>query len=294
MGDRAEWPGAMAVLLAPVFAILSYVYLLGFYKVEVDDRDHVVPVGGGRGFRGLYVAAREALTGKNVSLEKVLAISGIGPAWALLAGIPLLFAIGAFVVFRYRKADSMYWPITIAMLLVAGAVLLLGMIWYIPTMAALTVASFQIRKAELPAKTAERQAAREAAKSRSGKAAADEDEDEYDDEDLEDDEYEYDEEAYEGEELEDEDEDVEGDEDDGGEYEDDVYEEEDEYEDEDADEYDETDEVDEVDKAGDEDEGIEAEATASEIDYDEDILKELEDEVDDESEEGGTKSGPRR
>lgn len=209
MGDSASQPGALAVLLGAVFAVVTAVYLLAIYKVDIDDRGEAVPLAGSKGFRGLFIATREALTGDRVVPEKVLAIDGVGPVWLVLVAIPVIVALGAFVMFRWRRRESMYWPVTIAMLLTAGTVLLLALWYFIPTMVALTVASFQIRKAELPGQMARREAARAEAEVRAA-AAADDDEDEYEDDDEEiDDAYEDD--VYEDEEDDDDAEDESGD-----------------------------------------------------------------------------------
>jgi len=280
MGDTAGDAGARGVLLSLPLGIAAAVYLLGFAKLEVDDRGEPLPINGSNGFRGLYLATREALTGQQVTPHKELGVEAIGTFWLLMVVIPLLVVLGVFVIFRFRRAQSTYWTVTIGMLLIAATVLLLGRIEYIGAMGALTWASFQIRRAELPGKMAEREAVR-AARAEAAAAEAEEDDDEYDD-----DEAEYDEDEYEEEAEYDEDDDVEEDED--AEVEEDEAEEDDtvdEVED-DAEYVDEADDdvVDE-DVAEDDDDG-----------YDDDVLKELQAEIDESegrSGSGGTKPGPR-
>jgi hypothetical protein len=324
MGDTADQPGASGVLLSVGFGLISAVFLLGFFKTDADDRGHDLPIEGGSGFRGLYLATREALTGKQITPRSELALSAIGPEWAVWVGISLAIVIGVFVTFRFQRRESMYWPVTIGMLLLAAMLVLYKMIFFIPSMGALTWANFQIRRAELPGKMAERQAAREArADAAAQEADEDEDEDEYDEDAYEEgayeDEDEYDEEAYEEEEdaeaeaaeaddTEADDTEYEDEDEDGVEYEEEAAYDEDEdedveYEDEDeedaVDEYDDEVEADDTEYEDDEPEpSDESPAAAADddgdriVDYDEDILKELEAEID-ESDGGGAKSGPR-
>jgi hypothetical protein len=313
MGDTAGDPGARGVLLSVPLGIVAAVWLLGFAKLDVDDRGEPLPISNGNGFRGLYLATREALTGHEVTAQRELGVQAVGTFWLIMVVIPLLVVLGVFVFFRLRRAQSTYWTVTIGMLLIAATVLLLGRIEYIGSMAALTWASFQIRRAELPGKMADREAARAARAEAAAAAAAEQADDEYDEDDYDED-AEYEDEAYY-----EEDEDAEGED---GDADDDDTTEDDEAEDDEA-EYDEeayedgdVDE-DETDEAGDADE-VDAETAADEtgaddevavaddvdesapdederiVDYDEDVLKELEAEID-ESEgrdgDGATKPG---
>jgi hypothetical protein len=296
MGDTAGEPGARGVLLSVPLGIVAAVWLLGFAKLDVDDRGEPLPISNGNGFRGLYLATREALTGREVTVQRELGVQAVGTFWLIMVVIPLLVVLGVFVFFRLRRAQSTYWTVTIGMLLIAATVLLLGRIEYIGSMIALTWASFQIRRAELPGKMADREAARAARAEAAAAAAAEQADDEEYDEDEYDEDAEYEDEAYY-----EEDEDAEGDEADGDdtteddetEYDEEAYE--DGYVDEDetgeagdaAEVDDEAAVGDDVDQsARDEDERI--------VDYDEDVLKELEAEID-ESEgrdgDGATKPG---
>jgi hypothetical protein len=334
MGETADQPGALGVLLSVPLGLVAAVYLLAFFKIDVDDRGEALPISGGNGFRGLYLATREALTGKDVAVGRELGTSAVGPFWLVMVIVPLLVVLAVFFVFRFRRAQSMYWTVTIGMLLIAASVLLLGRIEYVGSMAALTWASFQIRKAELPGKMADREAARAAA-AEARAAEPDEDDDEYDDEEYdeyEDEEYDEDDDELEDEDVEDESEEdadeLEGaeaeledaddgseeSEDDDAEYEEEAYDEDVEEDDdvEDEDEDDEAVAVDEDDEPEPEPEPViepepepvvapapaPAPSSANDdderslVDYDQDILKELEAEID-ESEGGGAKPGAR-
>jgi hypothetical protein len=263
MGGTAGEPGARGVLLSVPLAIAAAIYMLGFFTLAVDDRGNQLPRAAGS-FRGLYLATREALTGQEVVARQELAVSAIGSVWVALTMIPLLVVFGVFYVFRYRHAQSTYWTVTIGMLVVAASILLAGQTPYIGAMAALTWASFQIRRSELPVKMAEREAAR-AARAEAAAAKAAEDDDEAYDEEA------YDEEAYEDDDAEDDD--AEDDTEYDTEYDEDAYEEE---------AYDD----------GEPQDGGSAEDESGGAD--DDVLKELEAEMDeDEGRSGGTAPGPR-
>ena len=220
--------------------------LLFLFKDKLDDRGEMVPISG---FGGLYLRAREALTGGPVETTETSMLDARGPFVLVLALVPLLAALGALYVYHKRREQglSVYWPLTIAMVVMALPVLM-GNSLAMPAMVAMAIAGFQVRRTEVPARMAEQ-------------AAADEDEaDEDDDEEYEDDEY--------SDEYEDED----------GEYEDD---------DEDG-EYEDGDEVDEAED-GDETEVDETEAAEVDTDEAEvDPLAELEEEIaaEDEADQG--------
>ena len=165
-----------------MLAVGSGLAILFVIKPKVDDRgEPVSPV-----FGGLYVRAREALTGGPIETTGTSMLDAHGVAvlaWALL---PALVAVGAFIVYRIRKdkGQSVYWPLTISMVLMALAVMT-GASYAMPAMVAMAVASFQVRKAEMPARMAERAAGRDdAIEAEADEADADDeyDDDEYDDE----------------------------------------------------------------------------------------------------------------
>lgn len=168
--------------------------LLFLFKDKLDDRGEMVPISG---FGGLYLRAREALTGGPVETTETSMLDARGPFVLVLALVPLLAALGALYVYHKRREQglSVYWPLTIAMVVMALPVLM-GNSLAMPAMVAMAIAGFQVRRTEVPARMAEQ-------------AAADEDEV---DEEYEDDEY--------SDEYEDEDGEYEDDDEDG-EYEDD-------------------------------------------------------------------------
>jgi hypothetical protein len=176
------------VLVSLFLATGVGVAMLVFSRPTVDDRGDLV--GGQNGFGGLHIRAREALTGGEITTEKVSVIDGYGPGVILVLALPALVALGAFLVYRKRRAEGrpLYWPTTIAMVLMALVVFMSGALglYLMPAMVAMAVASFQVRKAEMPARMAERAAAQG--------AQASEDDDVYDEDD------EYDEDEYEDEE----------------------------------------------------------------------------------------------
>lgn len=171
--------------------------LLFLFKDKLDDRGEMVPISG---FGGLYLRAREALTGGPVETTETSMLDARGPFVLVLALVPLLAALGALYVYHKRREQglSVYWPLTIAMVVMALPVLM-GNSLAMPAMVAMAIAGFQVRRTEVPARMAEQ-------------AAADEDEVDEDDEEYEDDEY--------SDEYEDEDGEYEDDDEDG-EYEDD-------------------------------------------------------------------------
>ena len=193
-------PGRGALIVSLVLAVGSGLAILFVIKPKVDDRgDPVAPV-----FGGLYIRAREALTGGPIKTSETSMLDAHGTAVLIWALLPAIVAVGAFVVYRIRKGreQSVYWPLTISMVLMALAVMT-GASYAMPAMVAMAVASFQVRKAEMPARMAERAAA-------GGdviEAEAEEDDDEYDDDVYED---EYDDEEYEDGDEVDGDEDAEG------------------------------------------------------------------------------------
>jgi cytochrome bd-type quinol oxidase subunit 2 len=143
-------PGLVAMLVALVFAVAAFVALL-FVRVPVDDRGEDLPLQ----YRGLYIEVRSMLTGQEVETTSESIISVNGPTILLLMAVPLAVAVVAFVFFR-RSSTSR--PVTISMLAMAAAVILTGQlgIWYMPSLIALAVGGFQVRKAELPARMADR------------------------------------------------------------------------------------------------------------------------------------------
>ncbi|HEY8545263.1 MAG TPA: hypothetical protein VIL36_09450, partial [Acidimicrobiales bacterium] len=195
--------GRGALLVALVLSVGAAIAIIFLIKPKLDDRDEVVPT---TGFGGLYLEAREALGGSSETTETTF-LDAQGPVGLVIALLPAAVAVGAFLVYRARQAReaSTYWPLTIGMVLMALTVML-GNVWAMPAMVAMAIASFQVRRQELPAKIAERAAARDARRGGDDEDVidveevdADEayDEDEYDDA--------YDDDAYDDDEDEDED-----------------------------------------------------------------------------------------
>lgn len=143
-------PGDLAVLIALVLAVLSAVYVL-FLPVPVDDRGEELPTA----FRGVAIAAREAVTGQEMPDEDTTLIDARGTG--VLALIVLPVAVAAFAVWANRRPDRSR-LLTFALLALAASVLLGGGLFFFPTLIALAVASFQVRRADMPARAAERSA----------------------------------------------------------------------------------------------------------------------------------------
>lgn len=178
-------PGRGALLVSLVLAVGSGLAILFVIKPKVDDRgEPVAPV-----FGGLFLRAREVLTDGPIRTSDTSMLDAHGGAvlaWALL---PAVIAIGAFLIYQFRRPRglSLYWPLTVSMVLLALSVMM-GASYAMPAMVAMAIASFQVRKAEMPARMAGRVAQQDEA------AAEDDDEDEYYDEDEYEDEDEYDDE----------------------------------------------------------------------------------------------------
>lgn len=132
------------MLLAAAFAVAGFV-LVFFSPAEVDDRGDAIPPT----FAGVYLAARSALTGTQVEAESASVVDAYGSTVIAIAGVPLLIGVGAFLAFRRWPASR---TLTIAMLLMAAAVVFTGGFGlpFMPSLIALAVGSFQVRKTEAP------------------------------------------------------------------------------------------------------------------------------------------------
>lgn len=152
-------PGRSALLIALVLSVGAAIAIVFLIKPELDDRDEIVPT---TGFAGLYLSAREALGGSSETTETTF-LDAQGPGGIVIALLPAAVAVGAFLVYQARRARnaSVYWPLTIGMVLMALTVMM-GNVWAMPAMVAMAISSFQVRRLELPAKMAERAAARDA------------------------------------------------------------------------------------------------------------------------------------
>lgn len=204
-------PGALALWIAIGLGVVSFL-LFAFSQVPVDDRDEPLPQNGLR-FQALHFAARSILTGEQVRARDVSVFDAHGPGVIIYGLVPLVILAAVFIAFRRSPSSR---PLTIGMLAMAVVILFAGGA-FLYSVVALAVASFQARRAEIPARMAQRAAAQQEAE---GDDAEDEeydeedeylDEDEYDEEDEyldEDEEYDEEEGDVEDEDVEDEDVDV--------------------------------------------------------------------------------------
>lgn len=192
------------------FGVLSFVVFL-LSQVPVDDRGEALPQNpGGMSFQAVYLEARSILTGDDVTSRNVSIFDAHGLAVVIYGLIPLVILAVVFIVFRRSPSSR---PLTIGMLALAVLFLFGGGMTFLPSLIALAVASFQARRAEIPARMAERAAAQQEADD-DADDEYDEEEDEYLDEDDEEDEYLDEDEEYDEEEGDVEDEDVDVDEED--------------------------------------------------------------------------------
>jgi hypothetical protein len=162
-------------MLALGLAIVSAVSVLFFTKVPVDDRGEPLP----RAFQGVAVAAREAITGQEMPDNEESLLEASGPGVILYLALPV--AVAAFAFWANRRPDRSR-LLTFALVAMAGLVLFLGGYFFFPTLVALAIASFQIRKADMPARVAER-----VAPTRGRRGVIDAESEELDDEPIDDD-----------------------------------------------------------------------------------------------------------
>jgi hypothetical protein len=142
-------PGDLAVMVALGLAIVSAVSVLFFTRVPVDDRGEPLP----RTFQGVAESAREAITGEQMPDRNESLLEASGPGVILYLTLPV--AVAAFAFWANRRPDRSR-LLTFALVAMAGLVLFLGGYFFFPTLVALAVASYQIRKADMPARVAER------------------------------------------------------------------------------------------------------------------------------------------
>ncbi len=137
------------MLVAFALSIISAIAVL-FLRVPVDDRGEPLPTQ----FRGVAKLAREAVTGEPFADKSKTLLDASGPG--VLPFVVLPIAVAAFAVWANRRPDRSR-MLTFALLAMAGAVILSGGIGmlFLPSLITLAVASFQIRKADAPARAAE-------------------------------------------------------------------------------------------------------------------------------------------
>jgi hypothetical protein len=151
LGLSTSRPGDRAVIIAAAMALVAFVFVL-FAKIPVDDRGEPFP----RSFGGVAHVARETVTGESLPSKKESLISVGGPVVLLFALVPV--AITLFAAFyANRRPDRSRW-LTYCMFAMAAVVFLsinISVFFLVPLLA-LGWASFQARKADLPARVAER------------------------------------------------------------------------------------------------------------------------------------------
>jgi hypothetical protein len=147
---QSRRPGDKAVLTAFVLAVVAAIYLL-FYKVPADDRGEPLPAS----FRGLAIAAREQLTGGEIGDNEISLLDASGPQIIVVLALPIFVTL--FALWANRRPDRSR-MLTFAMLGMAAAVILTGGIgiFFFPALIALAIGGFRVRKADLPARVAER------------------------------------------------------------------------------------------------------------------------------------------
>jgi hypothetical protein len=147
---QSRRPGDRAVLTAFVLAVVAAIYLL-FYQVPADDRGEPLPAS----FRGVAIAAREQLTGAEVGDNKISLLDASGPQIFVVIALPIFVTL--FALWANRRPDRSR-LLTFAMLGMAAAVILTGGIgiFFFPALIALAIGGFRVRKADLPARAAER------------------------------------------------------------------------------------------------------------------------------------------
>jgi hypothetical protein len=147
---QSRRPGDRAVLTAFVLAVVAAIYLL-FYQVPADDRGEPLPAS----FRGVAIAAREQLTGAEVGDNKISLLDASGPQIFVVIALPIFVTL--FALWANRRPDRSR-LLTFAMLGMAAAVILTGGIgiFFFPALIALAIGGFRVRKADLPARVAER------------------------------------------------------------------------------------------------------------------------------------------
>ena len=158
-------PGELALWIALALAVAGALAMIFVVKVPVDDRGEVVPTGPGR-FGGLTLAAREAVTGEAVPDRDVSYVDAYGIGGVIPMAVPI--ALAAFAVWASRRPDRSR-LLTYAMLGMAVAILFGGGLFFFPTLIFVAIGGFLARRADLPARAAER-AARTGGGARGGAA----------------------------------------------------------------------------------------------------------------------------
>lgn len=150
----AKRPGEIFLWIAFGFAILGTLAMLFLLKAPVDDRGEPIP-GGPNAFGGLTEAAREAVTGEPLPDESVSYVDAYGASAVVSAALPL--TLTAFALWASRRRSDRSRMLTYAMLGMAVAIFLGGGLFvFFPALIFLAVGGFIARRADLPARVAER------------------------------------------------------------------------------------------------------------------------------------------
>jgi hypothetical protein len=144
-------PGDLAVMLALGLAIVSAIAVL-FQRVDVDDRGEPLPAA----FKGVAITAIEA-TGREVPDASASLIDAYGAG--ILFAVALPVAVAAFAFWANRRPNRSR-VLTFSMIAMAVGVLFSPGIgtFFFPSLIALAVGTYQVRKADMPARVAERAA----------------------------------------------------------------------------------------------------------------------------------------
>jgi hypothetical protein len=144
-------PGDLAVLVALVLAIGAAVVVL-FQRVDVDDRGEPLPAA----FKGVAVLAIEA-SGRGVPDSSASLIDAYGAGILLPVALPV--AVAAFAFWANRRPNRSR-ALTYTMVAMAVAILFSAGIgtFFLPSLIALGFATYQVRKADMPARVAEKAA----------------------------------------------------------------------------------------------------------------------------------------
>jgi hypothetical protein len=164
LGRSERGPGDTAIMLTVAFAIaaagLSIFAAFDDGAVPVDHEGEALDT-----FAGVSRATYSVLSGEAPVTETTSYIDAAGPVILLFIMLPVLVAIGTFVSHRRRVQSR---PLTFGLVGMAlVSVVNPFSLYFLPSLIALAVAGFQVRKAEMP--------------ERLGAAAADDDEDDDDD-----------------------------------------------------------------------------------------------------------------
>ena len=147
-------PGELFLWIAFGLAIAGTLAMLFFLKAPVDDRGEPIPAGP-NAFGGLTIAARVAVTGEPVPDDSVSYLDAYGTSAVVSAALPL--SLTAFALWASRRRADRSRMLTYAMLGMAVAIFIGGGLFvFFPSLLFLAVGGFIARRADLPARVAER------------------------------------------------------------------------------------------------------------------------------------------